>query len=167
MDSILFGEHPSKVLEKIYPAQSRRREVWLNIKQLSEEGSTIIMGTNMMDEAEALSKRVAILSRGKLSGIGTPDELKRTLPSGEIIEMRAEIKYDELKMLLQFQSDVRGVAVIKEGEHYELTVNDARRTLPRILETLLKSGIIVHGIDLKRPGLDKVFFHYAGEQLRR
>src|SRR5207245_10022194 len=61
--------------------------VWKMIRQLRDEGSTVIVATNMMDEAERLSERVAIVNKGKLVASETPEQLKGTVKSGEVLEL--------------------------------------------------------------------------------
>src|SRR3989475_11643157 len=61
--------------------------VWKMIRELRDEGSTVIVATNMMDEAERLSERVAIVNKGKLVTVGTLGQLKDTLKGGEVLEV--------------------------------------------------------------------------------
>src|SRR5881409_843319 len=61
--------------------------VWKMIRQLRDEGSTVIVATNMMDEAERLSERVAIVNLGKLVAIDTPEQLKGKTKGGEVLEL--------------------------------------------------------------------------------
>ncbi|HZD11911.1 MAG TPA: ATP-binding cassette domain-containing protein, partial [Candidatus Binatus sp.] len=64
--------------------------VWDMIRKLREEGSTVIVATNMMDEAERLSERVAIMNLGRLVTVGTLRELKDTVKGGEVLEVTVE-----------------------------------------------------------------------------
>src|SRR5215831_13891007 len=64
--------------------------VWDMIRSLKDEGSTVIVATNMMDEAERLSQRVAIMNTGKLVAVGTQNELKETVKGGEVLEVTVE-----------------------------------------------------------------------------
>src|SRR5713226_6301336 len=61
--------------------------MWNMIRELREEGSTVIVATNMMDEAERLSDRVAIVNLGRLVAIDTPDQLKGQTKGGEVLEL--------------------------------------------------------------------------------
>src|SRR5437867_13438510 len=61
--------------------------VWKMIRELRDEGSTVIVATNMMDEAERLSERVAIVNKGKLVARETPEQLKGTVKGGEVLEL--------------------------------------------------------------------------------
>jgi ABC-2 type transport system ATP-binding protein len=62
--------------------------IWEEIKKLRDEGSTILVATNEIYEAEILSDRVEIFDHGKLIVIGGVSELKEKLPSGELIEIK-------------------------------------------------------------------------------
>ena len=68
---ILFLDEPTVGLDPL-----ARESVWQYVKQLAENGTTILMTTHYMEEAEAMCNRVAIMVRGKVSAIGTPEELK-------------------------------------------------------------------------------------------
>src|SRR5437899_4533523 len=61
--------------------------MWKMIRELRDEGSTVIVATNMMDEAERLSDRVAIVKLGRLVATGTSERLKKTQKGGEVLEL--------------------------------------------------------------------------------
>src|SRR2546427_11860853 len=61
--------------------------VWKMIRQLRDEGSTVIVATNMMDEAERLSERVAIVNKGRLVASENPEQLKSNVKGGEGLEV--------------------------------------------------------------------------------
>jgi ABC-2 type transport system ATP-binding protein len=73
---ILFLDEPTVGLDPL-----AREGVWDYVKQLAENGTTILMTTHYMEEAEAMCNRVAIMVRGKVSAIGTPEELKISIGS--------------------------------------------------------------------------------------
>src|SRR6058998_4404635 len=64
-----------------------RLHVWKMIRELRDKGSTVIVATNMMDEAERLSDRVAIVNLGRLVATGTSEQLKKTQKGGEVLEL--------------------------------------------------------------------------------
>src|SRR5712692_9890794 len=79
--------------------------VWKMIRELRDEGSTVIVATNMMDEAERLSERVAIVNLGKLVTAGTLGQLKDTVKGGEVLEVTIGKDGPELEeeVLTQFK----------------------------------------------------------------
>ncbi len=65
-----------------------RLMVWDMIDELRDEGTTVLLATNMMDEADRMSDRVGIVYRGKMATVGTPSELKASLKGKDIIELK-------------------------------------------------------------------------------
>jgi ABC-2 type transport system ATP-binding protein len=76
---VLFLDEPTVGLDPV-----ARAAVWEDVERLrTEYGATIVLTTHLMDEAEALCGRVAIMHRGRVMVIGTPDELKASIDAGQ------------------------------------------------------------------------------------
>jgi ABC-2 type transport system ATP-binding protein len=156
---ILFLDEPTLGLDV-----QTRAAVWDYIKRLRKEmGMTIFMTTHYMDEADSLCDRVAIIDHGKIKAIDTPGSLKTSL-GGDIIEL--ELKADG-HGLLQTVQQIRGVkrAVYVDGL-LRVTAENGEKALPAILETLLKDGVRVGRVTMKKPSLEEVFLEYTGRKLR-
>jgi ABC-2 type transport system ATP-binding protein len=156
---ILFLDEPTLGLDV-----QTRAAVWDYIKRLRKEmGMTIFMTTHYMDEADSLCDRVAIIDHGKIKAIDTPGSLKTSL-GGDIIEL--ELAADG-HGLLQTAQQIRGVkrAVYVDGL-LRVTAENGEKALPAILETLLKDGVRVGRVTMKKPSLEEVFLEYTGRKLR-
>jgi ABC-2 type transport system ATP-binding protein len=137
--------------------------VWKMIRQLRDEGSTVIVATNMMDEAERLSERVAIVNKGKLVASETPEQLKGTVKGGEVLELTlndgSEFRPD---MLTKFPEvyDVK-----KQDNKILVFLNSGTLLLPKIVDTLSTQGFKIESVKLKEVSLEDVFLTYTGQRL--
>jgi len=141
-----------------------RLTIWEMIRELREEGSTIILATNMMDEADRLSDRVAIMDRGKLVKVGTPSELKQSIRGGEVLVVRSRRPQEQvIKEIRQIPEVVE--ASYLEGIGVRVYLNQAGRLLQQILTILQKHGIEVENVTISQPTLEDVFLRYTGRSL--
>ena len=137
--------------------------VWKMIRQLRDEGSTVIVATNMMDEAERLSERVAIVNKGKLVASETPEHLKHTVTGGEVLEL---VINDGAEFRAEMLTKFPEVRDVKQDEN-KITVflNSARLLLPKIVDTLSTQGCRIESVKLKEVSLEDVFLTYTGQRL--
>jgi ABC-2 type transport system ATP-binding protein len=140
-----------------------RLMVWEMIEELRDEGSTILLATNMMDEADRMSDRVGIMNRGQMVGVGTPQQLKGTLMGQDIIELRvsgeASRFVDEIRQIGEVED------VVAEGGRLSIYLSNGRVLLPHIINKLAAKGGQVESVSLKEPTLEDVFLHYTGTKL--
>src|SRR5712692_5599264 len=113
--------------------------MWKMIRELRDEGSTVIVATNMMDEAERLSDNVAIVNLGRLVATGTSEELKSAQKGGEVLELTVENGSEVPKELFTQFKDVSDVAIIEDRVMVYLT--SGRLLLPKIVEALTSKGV--------------------------
>jgi ABC-2 type transport system ATP-binding protein len=137
--------------------------VWNMIRQLRDEGSTVIVATNMMDEAERLSERVAIVNKGRLVASETPQHLKGTVKGGEVLELTlndgSEFRAD---LLTRFPE----VSDVKQQENKILVfLNSGTMLLPKIVDTLSSQGFKIESVKLKEVSLEDVFLTYTVQRL--
>ncbi|ADB34838.1 daunorubicin resistance ABC transporter ATPase subunit [Kribbella flavida DSM 17836] len=153
--ALLFVDEPTTGLD---PAG--RREVWSAIRGLVQGGTTVLLTTQYLEEADQLADRISMLRAGKVVAEGTPDQLK------------AELGADWLDLVLSDPADVPRVLAIVEsaadGEVRvdELTVSvpvrDRTRALVEVAKALHDAQIEPEDITLRRPTLDEVFLHLTG-----
>jgi ABC-2 type transport system ATP-binding protein len=137
-------------------------KIWGMIKALRDEGSTIILATNELYEADYLSDRVAIMHKGKLLVCDTPKNLKDSIPGGDIIEARFETKVPQETMeKLKDISEVTDTMQIKP-DHLRIYLNQAEKIIPKIMNFFSKQELTISSISMKEPSLDDVFLHYTG-----
>ncbi len=141
---------------------SGKYKIWDMIEALKEEGSTIILATNELYEADRLSDRVAILHKGSLLVCDSPRKLKDTIPGGDVVDLRLEngITEQTLSQLKEVPNVVK-VATLKPT-HIRIYLNRAERIVPKIMSILFESAVPISSINMKEPSLDDVFFHYTG-----
>jgi len=136
--------------------------IWNMIRALRDEGSTIILATNELYEADELTDRVGIMHKGKLVICDTPERLKDSIPGGDVVEVRTEKGVSEkvIKKLRSLKEVVE--AVIVRPNHLRVQLNKAERIIPRIMEVFFEERIMVSSVNITEPSLDDVFLHYTG-----
>jgi ABC-2 type transport system ATP-binding protein len=137
--------------------------VWNMIRQLRDEGSTVIVATNMMDEAERLSERVAIVNKGKLVASETPERLKGTVTGGEVLELILNDGSEFRPEMLTKFPEVRDVK--QENNKIMVFLNSGTLLLPKIVDTLSTQGCRIESVKLKEVSLEDVFLTYTGQRL--
>jgi len=137
--------------------------VWKMIRELRDEGSTVIVATNMMDEAERLSDSVAIVNLGRLVATGTSESLKSSQKGGEVLELTVANGSNVPKELFTQFKDVSDVATTENKVMIYLTAG--RLLLPKIVEAVTSKGIEIHSVHLKEVTLEDVFLRYTGQRL--
>src|SRR6202162_3171338 len=117
-----------------------------------ERGTTIILTTHYMREAEELCDTIAFIKAGRILAQGTADELKRQIRIGEVIELRLDPAVPERL------GELAGVLQLKvRGERVECTVDTAEKRLPEILRWLHEQAVLVRDCRVKDPELEEVF----------
>src|SRR5579863_2706158 len=140
-----------------------RLMVWDMIDELRDEGSTVLLATNMMDEADRMSDRVGIMSRGEMVQVDTPDRLKGTLKGRDVIEMKLELQVPELPGELTKIEEVKDVRY--EGDSLKVVLSNGRALLPHVINVVSAKGGKVLSVNLKEPSLEDVFLFYTGTKL--
>ena len=145
---VIFLDEPTSGVDPI-----SRRNFWDLIYQLAAEGVTVFVTTHYMDEAEYCD-RLAMIYRGELVAIGTPDELKSRYMNADILNLECP---DPFKML----QVVTGISVIKEealfGRGLHLTVEDSEAAMPMIATALQSQKADYTRLEKIRPSLEDVF----------
>ncbi|MGD8507120.1 MAG: ATP-binding cassette domain-containing protein [Candidatus Bathyarchaeota archaeon] len=137
-------------------------KIWGMIKKMCEEGSTIILATNELYEADNLSDRVAIMHKGKLLVCDTPRNLKDSILGGDIVEVRLESNVSAKALeKLRGIKEVTDIVQVKP-DHLRIYLNQAEKIIPKILGLFSKLNLSTSFIKMKEPSLDDVFLHYTG-----
>ncbi|HET6371061.1 MAG TPA: ABC transporter ATP-binding protein, partial [Nitrospiria bacterium] len=157
---ILFLDEPTIGLDP-----QSRRVVW-EILQKFRKGDhlTIFLTTHYMDEADILCDRIAIVDYGKIIILDTPANLKRSLPSGDVVELLldegVEAPLEALKVLPYVRT------AVTEQQHLRLGVDNGAEAIPRLIGWFQEKGIRVASITLHQQSLEDVFIHYTGRSIR-
>ena len=142
--------------------QSRHR-IWDYIKLLREEGVTILLATNYLDEADRLCNRLTIIDHGHAVIGGSPEELKRQV--GADVIQAATTAPDLLSAAIAREPWVRRIAGTERNELH-IYVDDASVALPSLMQLSLENGIVLQRATYTRPTLDDVFLLHTGRELR-
>ena len=139
-----------------------KHRIWNMIRALRDEGSTIILATNELYEADVLSDRVAIIHKGRLLVCDAPKKLKDSILGGDVIEVVLE-KEVPSKIVEELKAINRIVDVLAVKPNcLKIYLNQAEEVLPRITEFFMKVHMPVKSIQMSEPSLDDVFVHYTG-----
>jgi daunorubicin resistance ABC transporter ATP-binding subunit len=138
-----------------------RRALWEYIRFLRQQGKTILITTNYLEEAQALCDRLAIIDHGKLVVLDTLQHIKSTY-GGQIIELATDRPVDNVKVI----RNLRGVKdVFQDGNHLKVTVSGGEHTVPQIINLIAQEGTLCD-IALREPNLDDIFLHLTGTAFR-
>jgi ABC-2 type transport system ATP-binding protein len=140
-----------------------KHALWDVIKKLRSEGTTVIIATNDMFEAERVCERVAIIYRGELRALGTISELKDSVPKGDIIEIQIQGELRERETLRELEVFGR---VSVNLDTITIYSDRAEEKVVDVIDALRKRGLQVKRIMVKEPSLDDVFTYLTGAKLR-
>ena len=154
--SVLFLDEPTTGLDPV-----SRSSLWTELRKLNDEGTTIFLTTQYLEEAEQLADRVGIIDQGKLVAEGTPQELGRLVGEpGLYVKLIDESKSDDARQLLAVHGAVSDRA---EGGLTIRTALGARAIAP-IVRTLDEAEIEVDAVEVEEPTLDDVFLAVTGHR---
>jgi ABC-2 type transport system ATP-binding protein len=146
-----------------------RRHILDNVKELNRQGMTVVYTTHYMEEAQELSKHIAIVDQGRLVAYGTHDELIQAV--GELSRIDFKVNAD-LERVLPALEKVEGAARVTPLADEErpgmLTalVTDSNLVLPRLFEAANRCGARILSVEIQEPNLETVFLHLTGRALR-
>ena len=158
---LLFMDEPTVGIDP----QSRRRILDM-VKELRDQGMTVLYTTHYMEEAEELSDRVGIIDHGSLIAVGTQAELTKVVGQQETLRLHLGEGFigEELTHLFDGLPGVLAVTALN-GE-IALSVTEAEEALPGAITKANEAGVPVRTIDIEEPNLEAVFLHLTGRALR-
>jgi len=143
-----------------------RRNILDMVKELRDQGMTVLYTTHYMEEAAELSDRVGIIDYGELIALGTLKEL--TVLLGEMETLRLHFGKDQTgEAVVPIFAALAGVKAAAAGDHQViLTVEEAEDALPGVLAAASQAGLRIRAIDIEEPNLEAVFLQLTGRALR-
>ena len=149
---ILILDEPTADLDPVL-----RKQMWNIIKKINEKGTTILMASHFLDEVEAFCDRIAVLRKGEMIHIGSPDELKDTISKDEeIILQTYPGNYPYL--IRHLGGRKLGVdKVVNDGQKVTIYTRRAEGVLHRILHVIEHSKETLVSVNVKKPSLDEIF----------
>jgi ABC-2 type transport system ATP-binding protein len=159
---VLFMDEPTRSLDPI-SAQNIRRLVADHI--IGELGSTVILATHSMSEAEALCDRVALVRAGRVVAQGTIDQLRRALHYGVRRELQLRHMPPELPDALRRVPGVHSVDVARNDSFHvlELAMSDEGAALAAVLREAVESGAEVYGCLTRQVSLEEIYLQTLGD----
>lgn len=141
------------------------------IRDLKKAGHAIILTTHNMEEADALSDRVAIIDHGRIVALAAPFQLKDKVKSSDIIEIEARNISDRSAGALESLGEIRKVAVSihdASGQTGLIRIHaeKGKEVLPKILEFLVRKQVAITKVAFIEPTLEDVFIAETGRSLR-
>jgi ABC-2 type transport system ATP-binding protein len=158
---IFFLDEPTTGLDPV-----SRIAVWEMLNTLKKTRKlTMLLTTHYMEEADRLCDRIAIVDHGTLVALGTPVELKQSVPGSNVVEVQFARESDEWKARLERLPDVTEVQSQSAGVYRVLTSNGSQTTT-QLVEMASGLGEQLTSLSVQNTSLDDVFVHYTGRQLR-
>jgi len=159
---ILVLDEPSAGLDP-----QARRLLWGFIRELrSCAGKTIILTTHAMEEADALSDRIAIIDHGKLLELDSPANLKKTIGSGDIVELQLGEPGQNAMVIADLKSMAGVRAITDVGGTINIQALDAVSLLPEIIERVDAKRSHISDLSIRENTLEDVFIYLTGRGLR-
>ena len=159
--SIFFLDEPTTGLDPV-----SRIAVWEMLNHLkATRHLTMLLTTHYMEEADKLCDRIAIVDHGTLVALGTPVELKHSVPGANVVEVHFDRETPEWKERLDGLDGVTSVQAESAGFYRVLTSSGSRTTM-QLVEMAAALGETLTSLSVQNTTLDDVFVHYTGRQLR-
>ncbi|HEV2402751.1 MAG TPA: ATP-binding cassette domain-containing protein [Candidatus Saccharimonadales bacterium] len=158
---ILFLDEPTTGLDP-----NSRKDIWAIVRELVVSGTSILLTTQYLEEADELAAQIAVVNEGKVIAEGTSDQLKARL-GGDIIEL-------QLEKVAQHEGALQAIGKFakRPADFDETTatihvpVTDGSKKLMAIVQALNDAKIRVGSLSLHRPSLDDVFLELTGQKTR-
>ena len=150
---VLFLDEPTTGFDP-----TARRKAWQVIGDLCSLGTTVVLTTHHLDEAQRLADRVAVINAGTIVATGTPDNLGG--PGGGIVTLsfrRPRLSIAELPAAVQRKAELRGGLV-------QVHSDDPTRDLHELTAWALRYGEELHGLVIERPSLEDVYLQLIGAE---
>jgi ABC-2 type transport system ATP-binding protein len=155
--AVLFLDEPTTGLDP-----EGRSDLWAVLTELAAQaGTTILVTTHYLEEADQYATRIAIVDRGRVVAEGTSDEMKAELQGDSVL-----LEVPDASRAAQVTSALRGVPQVRQasadGSVVRARVADGPRTLPAVLAGVEAAGVPVLSVSVAQPSLDDVYLHHAG-----
>ena len=155
---VIFLDEPTVGLDP-----QTRLSLWEILRTLHAEGRTIVMTTHYMEEADKLCDRVAIVDRGELLELDTPEALKQRAPGGTLVELSVT---GNAQAMAESVASVEGVLRVEpKGSLLRVYSDRGGRVISPIIQIVEEGGASVTNISLTEPSLETLFVDRTGRKL--
>lgn len=151
--ALIFLDEPTTGLDP-----RTRTQMWMTIRQLVAAGSTIVLTTQYLEEADELADRIAVIDQGKLIRVGTPDELKNQVGGAKLkIELADE---KQIAGTIKIMEKLLEATPYSSHKIIEVAVENID-VVGTLLQKLTNSGIELTNISVSQPTMDEVFLAFT------
>jgi ABC-2 type transport system ATP-binding protein len=141
-----------------------RRHILDGVKELNQQGVTVLYTTHYMEEAQELSDHIAIMDQGQIIARGTHHELVQIVGEQDRIDLGLT---STASPVLEQWRLIEGVSKVSaEDSTATLLVDDSNLILPQLFETANAAGVRISSVEIQEPNLETVFLHLTGRALR-
>ena len=154
---LIFLDEPTTGLDP-----RTRTQMWKTIRTLVKNGSTILLTTQYLDEADQLADNIVVIDKGKVVANDTPAGLKRSV-SASSLQLTVKNPDYALKAAQIAEKILGGKAQISEAAEITVPLSDTAK-LSDVLTVLKKTEIDITAINVREPSLDEVFFALTGDK---
>ncbi|AWP26433.1 ATP-binding cassette domain-containing protein [Paenibacillus sp. Cedars] len=148
---VIFLDEPTTGLDP-----QSRMQVWDIVKTLLQQGTTVLLTTQYLEEADRLADRIAVIDKGRIIAEGTPQQLKASIGGRTLsITLTEQGDWHKISALLNDEHGLR----VWQGDHlrlYKIPVLEASLA-NQAIHTLMENGIAIEDFSLSEPSLDEVF----------
>jgi ABC-2 type transport system ATP-binding protein len=156
---VLFLDEPTTGLDPV-----SRKTIWEEVRALNDEGTTVFLTTQYLEEADQLADNVGIIDSGRIVAEGTPESLKAQIGNPHIQLQLAEGSVAEAEEVC---ARVGKLLPPVDGKTVLVEVENGAADIPRVVRALDEAGIAVESLELVRPTLDDVFVAKTGHHLEK
>ncbi|HZU22110.1 MAG TPA: ATP-binding cassette domain-containing protein, partial [Terriglobales bacterium] len=158
---VLFLDEPSAGLDP-----QTKLLLWDIVREYNQSGKTVLLTTHYMEEADALSHRVAIIDHGRMIALGTPAELKHSVPGGYLLRVRFNQHSEPLLQHLQALGGVREVRASDANGSADVYADRGGSLIPEVATAAAAANIQLCDVHILEPSLENLFLHHTGRSLR-
>jgi ABC-2 type transport system ATP-binding protein len=157
---VLFLDEPSAGLDP-----QTRLLLWQIVREYHANGRTVVLTTHNMDEADELCDRVAIVDHGIIIALGTPKELKSSIPGGYVIRLNVSEASPDL---LQQLKRMPGVTDVRKpgGGAIDIYADQGGALIAEIASLATLARVDLRDVRISEPSLENLFLHHTGRSLR-
>jgi ABC-2 type transport system ATP-binding protein len=155
--AVLFLDEPTTGLDP-----RNRNEVWTAIRSLVAGGTTVLLTTQYLEEADRLADQIVVMDAGRAIATGTPDGLKRQV-GGDQLEIEVGPSGD-LTIAARVLGGIAGVAADIDADNRRVSAPVPVTALTAALSALAEAGVPVADLTVRRPTLDDVFLRLTGHK---
>ncbi|WP_127506575.1 ATP-binding cassette domain-containing protein [Actinoplanes solisilvae] len=161
---VLFLDEPTTGLDP-----RSRNQVWDTVRKLVTEGTTVLLTTQYLDEADQLADRISVVDSGRVVAEGTPDELKAAIGADrlEVVIREPDRLHEAAALLARVEGAAGTVDVDPDVRGLRFAVTDRVVALTEAARALREAAITVDDLGIRRPTLDEAFLSLTGHRAEK